>query len=181
MTTNLIDKLADKIGIEVVETPVGFKYIGDVMVNNPDKFMIGGEESGSFTIKGHVPEKDGMLACLLIAEAVAMNKKSVIELLKDIKKLTGEVLTSRLNFHLDHKSINTFRATLRTKAFNNIAGMKIQRNASLDGHKFILSDNTWIGFRFSGTAPVLRVYVESDSRAKLKKLLKVEKEFVYGK
>jgi phosphomannomutase len=82
---------------------------------------------------------------------------------------------------LDHKTINTFRATLKNKAFNNIAGMKIQRNVSLDGDKFILSDNTWIGFRLSGTELVVRVYMESDSRTKLKKLLKIGKEFVYGK
>ncbi|MCL2485725.1 MAG: phosphoglucomutase/phosphomannomutase family protein, partial [Endomicrobia bacterium] len=100
MTSHMIDRLAAKIGVEVKETPVGFKYIGDIMVNNPDDFIIGGEESGGLTIRGHVPEKDGILACLLMAEAVAMNKKSVGEMLKEIKKMTGEVLTSRLNFRL---------------------------------------------------------------------------------
>ncbi|MDR1433906.1 phosphoglucomutase/phosphomannomutase family protein [Candidatus Endomicrobiellum devescovinae] len=181
MTTHLIDKLAAKIGVEVEETPVGFKYIGDIMVNNPDKFIIGGEESGGLTIRGHVPEKDGILACLLMAEAVAMNKKSIKELLKDIKKLTGEVLTSRLNFHLQAEQMDAFRETLKTKTPNSIAGIKIQKNVTIDGHKFILDENNWIGFRLSGTEPVVRLYAESDSQTKLNKLLKAGKIFIYGK
>ncbi|MDR2436993.1 MAG: phosphoglucomutase/phosphomannomutase family protein [Endomicrobium sp.] len=181
MTTHLIDKLAAEIGVEVEETPVGFKYIGDIMVNNPDKFIIGGEESGGLTIRGHVPEKDGILVCLLMAEAVAMSKKSVKELLKDIKKLTGEVLTARLNFHLTHDEIDNFRKILKTKIPNSIASMKIQKNVTIDGHKFILDNNNWIGFRLSGTEPVVRVYAESDSQVKLNKLLKEGKSFVYGK
>ncbi|MDR3256424.1 MAG: phosphoglucomutase/phosphomannomutase family protein [Endomicrobium sp.] len=181
MTTHLIDKLAAKIGVDIMETPVGFKYIGDVMVNNPDKFIIGGEESGGLTIRGHVPEKDGILACLLMAEAVAMSKKSIAELLKDIKKLTGEVLTSRLNFYLPKETMDAFVDTLKTKTPDGILGMKVQKNITIDGHKFILDDNTWIGFRFSGTEPLVRVYAEADSQTKLNKLLKVGKAFVYGK
>jgi alpha-D-glucose phosphate-specific phosphoglucomutase len=181
MTTHLIDKLAAKIGVSVEETPVGFKYIGDIMVNNPDKFIIGGEESGGLTIRGHVPEKDGILACLLMAEAVAMSKKSIKELLKDIKKITGEVFTSRLNFQLQHGEMDIFRKTLKTKTPNSIAGIKIQKNIAIDGHKFILDDNNWIGFRVSGTEPVVRLYAESDSQKKLNKLLKAGESFVYGK
>ncbi|MDR1086922.1 MAG: phosphoglucomutase/phosphomannomutase family protein [Endomicrobium sp.] len=181
MTTHLIDKLAAKIGVSVEETPVGFKYIGDIMVNNPDKFIIGAEESGGLTIRGHVPEKDGILACLLMAEAVAMSKKSVKELLKDIKKITGEVFTSRLNFQLRHEEMDAFRESLKTKTPNSIAGMKIQKNITIDGHKFILDDNNWIGFRLSGTEPVIRLHAESDSQKKLNKLLKAGEAFVYGK
>ncbi|MDR1663033.1 MAG: phosphoglucomutase/phosphomannomutase family protein [Endomicrobium sp.] len=180
MTTHLIDKLAAKIGIEVKETPVGFKYIGDVMVNNSDKFIIGGEESGGFTMRGHAPEKDGILACLLVAEAVAMNKKSLKDLLKDIKKLTNEVFTSRLDFYLQAEQIDTFRETLKTKIPKSMAGMKIQKNVTIDGHKFILDENSWIGFRLSGTEPVVRLYAESDSQTKLNKLLKAGKIFICG-
>jgi alpha-D-glucose phosphate-specific phosphoglucomutase len=181
MTTHLIDKLAEKIDVKVEETPVGFKYIGDIMVNNSDKFIIGGEESGGLTIRGHIPEKDGILACLLMAEVVAMSKKSIKELLIDIKKLTGEVLTARLNFRLTHDEMDNFKETLKTKTPNSIAGMKIQKNVTVDGHKFILDSNNWIGFRLSGTEPEVRVYAESDSQVKLNKLLKAGKVFVYGK
>ncbi|MDR0820477.1 MAG: phosphoglucomutase/phosphomannomutase family protein [Endomicrobium sp.] len=181
MTSHLLDKFAAKIGVEVVETPVGFKYIGEVMMNNPDKFLIGGEESGGLTIRGHVPEKDGILACLLMTEAVAMSKKSVAGLLKDIKKLTGETLTSRLNFCLPSETMEIFRNILETKPPESIAGMKVQKNITVDGHKFILEDSTWIGFRVSGTEPLVRIYAESDSQTKLNKLLKIGKDFVYGK
>ncbi|MDR3253534.1 MAG: phosphoglucomutase/phosphomannomutase family protein [Endomicrobium sp.] len=181
MTTNLLDKIAAKIGVEIMETPVGFKYIGDIMINNPDNFIIGGEESGGLTIRGHIPEKDGILACLLMAEVIAMNKKSVKDMLKDIKKFTGEVLNSRLNLHLSPKTMENFKNTLKTRTINTIAGMKIQKSIAIDGHKFILDDNTWIGFRLSGTEPVVRVYAEAASQAKLNKLLKVGKDFVYGK
>ncbi len=181
MTSHMIDRLAAKIGAEVMETPVGFKYIGDIMVKNPQEFIIGGEESGGLTIRGHIPEKDGILACLLMAEAVAMNKKSVTAMLKDIKKMTGEVLTARLNFHLPLETMEAFRKTLKEKTPVSFAGMKIQKNIGIDGHKFILDANTWIGFRLSGTEPVVRVYAESDTQAKVNKLLKAGKAFVYGK
>jgi alpha-D-glucose phosphate-specific phosphoglucomutase len=181
MTSHLIDKLAAKLGIEVKETPVGFKYIGDIMVNNPDDFIIGGEESGGLTIRGHIPEKDGILACLLMAEAVAMNKKSASGLLKDIEKLAGKVFTSRLNFHLPISVMEDFRKKLKETVIKEFAGIPVQSKISIDGDKFILDNNTWIGFRLSGTEPVVRVYAESNSQAKLKKILKAGRDFVYGK
>ncbi|MDR3274989.1 MAG: phosphoglucomutase/phosphomannomutase family protein [Endomicrobium sp.] len=181
MTTNLLDKIAAKIGVEIMETPVGFKYIGDIMINNSGNFVIGGEESGGLTIRGHIPEKDGILACLLMAEVIAMNKKSIKDILKDIKKFTGEVLNSRLNLHLPPETMENFKNTLKTKTINAVAGMKIQKSITIDGHKFILDDNTWIGFRLSDTEPVVRVYAEAASQAKLNKLLKAGKDFVYGK
>ncbi|MDR3071421.1 MAG: phosphoglucomutase/phosphomannomutase family protein [Endomicrobium sp.] len=181
MTTHLVNKLADKINVDVIETPVGFKYICDVMVNNPDKFIIGGEESGGLTIRGHIPEKDGILACLLMTEAIVMSKKSVADLLKDVKKLTGEILTSRVDFSLPEEVINSFTNTLKNRLPNNFAGIRIQKNITTDGYKFILDDNTWIGFRFAGTEPVVRVYAEANSCTKLHKILKAGKAFIYGK
>lgn len=182
MTSHMLDKLAAKLGgIEVMVTPVGFKYIGDIMVKNPKDFIIGGEESGGLTIRGHIPEKDGILACLLMAEAVAMNRKSITSMLKDIKKMTGEVLTSRLNFHLPVDIMENFRNTLKKNSPDNIGGIKVREKIMMDGDKFILDDNTWIGFRLSGTEPVVRVYVESDTQTKINKLLRAGKAFVYGK
>ncbi|MDR3048774.1 MAG: phosphoglucomutase/phosphomannomutase family protein [Elusimicrobiota bacterium] len=182
MTSHFIDKTAQVLGgIEVKETPVGFKYIGDIMVNNADDFIIGGEESGGLTIRGHIPEKDGILACLLAAEAVAMNKKSLSAILKDIEKSTGKIYTERLNFHLSQEIMDNFRNKLKTLPIDEMAGLKVQKKIDIDGDKFILDDNTWIGFRLSGTEPVVRVYAETDSSAKIKKLLKFGKDFVYAK
>jgi alpha-D-glucose phosphate-specific phosphoglucomutase len=181
MTSHILDRLAEKIGVEVMETPVGFKYIGDIMIKRPKDFIIGGEESGGLTIRGHIPEKDGILACLLMAEAVAMSKKSVSGLLKEIKKITGEILTDRLNFRLPAETMEAFRNTLKIKSPSEIAGIKIREKITIDGDKFILDDKTWIGFRLSGTEPLVRVYAEADSQTKLNKLLKAGKAFVYGK
>jgi len=179
MTSHMIDRLAAKLGVEMAETPVGFKYIGEIMTQRPKDFIVGGEESGGLTIRGHVPEKDGILACLLMAEAVAMNKKSITAIIKDIKKLTGEVLTSRLNFRLPQEVMDAFKEKLKNDSPSSIAGIAVKNKITIDGDKFILDDNTWIGFRLSGTEPVVRCYIETDTQAKLNKLVKAGKEFVY--
>jgi phosphoglucomutase len=182
MTTHVIDKLAAALGdIEVRETPVGFKYIGDIMVNNPKDFIIGGEESGGLTIRNHVPEKDGILACLLMAEAVAMSKKSVGALLKEITKLTGVVLTSRENFRLPLDVMEAFRKKLSAARLKEFAGIPIKKAITIDGDKYILDDSSWVGFRLSGTEPVVRLYAESDTQAKLNKIIKAGEKFIYGK
>ena len=127
------------------------------------------------------PEKDGIIACLLMAEAVAMNKKSLSAILKDIVKLTGPVVTARENFRLPKEAMEKFRQTLQKKAPEKIAGMKIQKVVTLDGYKFILDEDTWIGFRLSGTEPIVRLYAESTTSAKLKKLVSAGERFINGK
>ena len=116
-----------------------------------------------------------------MTEAVAISKKSVTSLLRDIKKLTGEALTSRLNFYLPPKTMDIFRNALKTKPPKSIAGMRIQKNITIDGYKFTLDDNTWIGFRLSGTESAIRVYAEAGSETKLSKLLKTGRDFIYGR
>jgi phosphomannomutase len=181
MTSHMLDKLADKLGIEVKETPVGFKYIGEIMTESPDDFIIGGEESGGLTIRGHVPEKDGILACLLMAEAVAMHKKSLGMILKEIMKLTGNVITARKNFHLPKETMEAFRDNLKKSLPSKISGMDIKKVITLDGYKFIIDDNTWIGFRLSGTEPVVRLYAEAQTEQVIKKLISSGEKFINGK
>jgi alpha-D-glucose phosphate-specific phosphoglucomutase len=181
MTSHMLDKLADKLGIEVKETPVGFKYIGELMMERPDDFIIGGEESGGLTIRGHIPEKDGILACLLMVEVVAMHKKSLGEILKEIIKLTGNIITVRKNFHLPKEKMEVFRDNLKKSIPDKIGGMKIQKTITLDGYKFIIDDNTWIGFRLSGTEPVVRLYAEAQTEQIMKKLISSGEKFVNGK
>ena len=178
MTTHLIDRIAHKFGIEVRETPVGFKYIGEVMVREGEKFIIGGEESGGLTIRGHVPEKDGVLACLLAAEMVALSKKSLKKSLAEIGKLVGPVHSDRINFHLSHEAMDGFRAKMERKHPEKFGGIKVKGTVTLDGFKFILEDGSWVGFRLSGTEPVVRMYVESDSVEKMKKLILSGKKLV---
>ncbi|HBU69723.1 MAG TPA: phosphoglucomutase [Elusimicrobia bacterium] len=182
MTTHLIDRLAEKFGVKLYETPVGFKYIGEVMMKEWDKFIIGGEESGGLTIRGHVPEKDGILACLLVAEMVAVMKKPVKKILQDIEKLVGPVYSERLNFHLSLTEMAAFRERLAERGLpSEIGGQKIEKTVTLDGYKFILADGSWFGVRLSGTEPVVRVYLETDSAAKMKKLESAGMKFVKGR
>jgi alpha-D-glucose phosphate-specific phosphoglucomutase len=178
MTTSLIDKIAHHFGIEVIETPVGFKYIGEAMVNHPKEFIIGGEESGGLTIRGHVPEKDGILACLLVAEAVAMSSKPIAKILAEIEGLVGPVHSDRYNFRLGQDAMDDFRARLQRDLPADFAGIKVAKVVTLDGYKFLLEDGSWLGVRLSGTEPVVRLYLESDSPAKMKKLIAAGKRFV---
>jgi alpha-D-glucose phosphate-specific phosphoglucomutase len=181
MTTNLIDKIAAKFGVEVKETPVGFKYIGDILVNSGNDFIIGGEESGGLTIRGHVPEKDGVLACLLVVEMVAMHKKPIKRILAEIEKLVGPVYNDRLNFHLTKEDMANFRSRLQKNLPSEFAGIAVKDTVTIDGYKFILKDGSWLGIRLSGTEPVVRVYLESDKQATLKKLIAAGKSFVQGR
>lgn len=187
MTTHLIDKVAKHFGVEVVETPVGFKYIGEVMINEnsayPSKkggFIIGGEESGGLTIRGHVPEKDGILACLLALEAVCAHKKSLSAILAEIMSIVGSVYTDRLNYHLTMPEMEKLKSKLSKNPPREIGGAKIEKTITTDGHKFILEDGSWLGIRLSGTEPVVRVYLETDKESKLKKLAAAGEAFVRG-
>ena len=180
MTTHMIDRIAEKFGVRVMETPVGFKYIGDILVREGDNFIIGGEESGGLTIRGHVPEKDGILACLLVAEMVAMSKKPIRNILAEIDKLVGPVYSGRVNFHLSQEEMEAFKKSLTQKLPERFGPFAVERVVTLDGYKFILSNGSWLGVRLSGTEPVVRLYLESTSPATLKKLTTLGKAFVKG-
>lgn len=168
MTSSLVDKVASLYNIKVIETPVGFKYIGDILVHND--LIIGGEESGGLTIKGHVPEKDGILACLLVAEMVAIQGKSVKEILNELYLKTGYLVNERINLEVEINKIKDYKDKLSKSSPNKIAGMRVKEVNKLDGYKFILEDNCWLGVRFSGTEPVIRFYLEASSEEKLKQL-----------
>lgn len=185
MTTHLIDRVAAHLGVEVVEKPVGFKYIGEVMVKEnsayPSKkgdFIIGGEESGGLTIRGHVPEKDGILACLLALEAVAVNRRPLKDTLAEIMSAVGAVYSDRLNFHLELRQMDSLRLRLAKSPPKEIGGLTVKKTVTLDGHKFIFDDNSWMGIRLSGTEPVVRLYIEADKESKLRKLAGIGEDFI---
>lgn len=179
MTTHLVDAVAKKHNVEVRETPVGFKYIGEVMTK--ENMIIGGEESGGLTILGHIPEKDGILACLLAAELVAVNKKPIKKILQQIYKEVGTILSTRLNFHLPQERMNGIKSKLEENPPSKIDSLKIKKTVRLDGYKFILEDGSWVGLRLSGTEPVIRIYVEAGSKKKLDGLITASKSFLSEK
>ena len=166
-TSHQVDAVAEMLGVKVYETPVGFKYIGALMESEP--IIVGGEESGGLSVKGHVPEKDGILACLLMAELVATEKRSLGQILKSLEKQTGEFHTDRLNVRIP---TNQKEALLNKLAAGlaSVGPFKVEKFITTDGYKFLLPNREWVAFRASGTEPVIRCYVEAKSAAQLKRL-----------
>jgi alpha-D-glucose phosphate-specific phosphoglucomutase len=157
-TTNLINALAEHYKVPLYETPVGFKYIGELI--NEDKIAIGGEESAGLTIRGHVPEKDGVIAGLLIAEMVAVRGKSVGEQLKALFARVGEYYPNRENFRLTPEVKEKFVEKVKTDP-SMLGPHKVTQIVRTDGLKLILDDGSWVCYRLSGTEPVVRVYSEA--------------------
>ncbi|MFH1645967.1 MAG: phosphoglucomutase/phosphomannomutase family protein [Candidatus Omnitrophota bacterium] len=175
-TTHMIDLVAKKHGIEVLETPVGFKYFVDAILSG--KCIIAGEESGGLSMSGHVPEKDGILACLLIAEMVAVNKKPIKDILAHIYKEYGRVYADRINISLSEDKKRTLMNAFKQKSMVNFAGRKIVKRDLRDGCKLYLEDGSWALFRPSGTEPIVRSYYEASSGKVLKELLVAAKEIL---
>jgi len=174
-TTHMVDAVAKKYGMETIETPVGFKFIAEVMQERD--ITIGGEESGGLTIRRHVPEKDGILACLLMAEMVANEKRPIKQILAGLYRQVGLFVPGRINLRLTPEMSRNLRNNL-IKPFKDIEGIKIIGKNTIDGTKFLLEDGSWVLFRFSGTEPVARVYVESSSAKKLNILLNAGRKMV---
>ena len=176
-TSHLIDAVAKHHGIELFETPVGFKYIGELISQN--KIIIGGEESAGLTIKGHVPEKDGILACFLVAEMVAREGKSVGQLLDELYARVGRYITKRENITLSPELEELFPAKIASVP-TEIAGSKVTDIIRIDGTKLLLSDGSWLLFRKSGTEPVVRLYGEASSTGRLQEVMQAGSEFILG-
>jgi alpha-D-glucose phosphate-specific phosphoglucomutase len=166
-TSHQVDAVAEMLGVKVYETPVGFKYIGALMESEP--IIVGGEESGGLSVKGHVPEKDGILACLLMAELVATEKKSLGKILKELSKKIGDFYTDRINVSFAPEKKDALLAKLGS-GLKNIGAFKVEKFITTDGFKFLLPGQEWVAFRASGTEPLIRCYIEAKSRANLKKL-----------
>jgi phosphoglucomutase len=166
-TSHQVDAVASLLGVKVYETPVGFKYIGALMES--EAIIVGGEESGGLSVKGHVPEKDGILACLLMAEFVATEKKSLGRILQELSKKIGEFYTDRINVSIAPEKKDALLAKLGS-GLKNIGAFKVEKFITTDGFKFLLPGNEWVAFRASGTEPLIRCYIEAKSRANLKKL-----------
>jgi alpha-D-glucose phosphate-specific phosphoglucomutase len=174
-TSHLIDAVARKHGIHVYETPVGFKYIGELI--SQDKIVIGGEESAGLTIKGHVPEKDGIIACLLVAEMVAREGMPVRQLLERLYGEVGRVVTARRNIDLTSDIDSSFADKL-TALPTQFAGQQVTDVVTIDGTKVLLEGGGWLLFRKSGTEPVVRLYGEAASDGQLEAIMKSGREFI---
>jgi phosphoglucomutase len=174
-TTNLINALADFHKVPLFETPVGFKYIGELILE--DKIAIGGEESAGLTIRGHVPEKDGILAGLLVAEMVARRGKSISDQLEELFDKVGSFYPVRENFHLTPEAKARFTQKLKVDP-TELGGRKVTKVVRTDGLKLVLEDGSWVCYRLSGTEPVVRAYTESRDQAHMSDLSAAAKHFV---
>jgi phosphomannomutase len=162
VTSHMIDRVAEMFGVKIHETPVGFKYIGALMEREP--VIVGGEESNGLSVLGHVPEKDGIIACLLMAELVAAENKSIGAVLKQLQKQIGAFHTDRLNARLDEAGKEKFLRKI-AEGFGEFAGKRVVNVILTDGHKYVLEDGSWVAFRASGTEPVIRCYIEAHSQS----------------
>ncbi|HKB67464.1 MAG TPA: phosphoglucomutase/phosphomannomutase family protein [Pyrinomonadaceae bacterium] len=176
-TSHLVDRVAEARGLPVYETPVGFKYIGELI--NENKIVIGGEESAGLSIKGHYPEKDGILACLLAAEAVAARGASLTDQLKDLYGRVGKLESGRIGIRLTPELMQSLGDKLKEDP-HEIGGRRVERTNRMDGVKFIFADGSWLLMRPSGTEPVVRIYAESESATDLEVLLEQGHKFLLG-
>jgi alpha-D-glucose phosphate-specific phosphoglucomutase len=174
-TTNLINALAEYHKVPLFETPVGFKYIGELI--NGDKIAIGGEESAGLTIRGHVPEKDGVLAGLLVAEMVAKRGKSLGVQLKELFGKVGSFYPVRENFRLTPEVKAAFTEKMKADP-TELGGRKVVKVVRTDGLKLILEDGSWVCYRLSGTEPVVRAYSEARSEQDMEALKAAAEKFV---
>jgi len=167
-TSQMIDKIADIYGgVKVHETAVGFKWVGQIM--RQEDVIIGGEESGGLSIIGHIPEKDGIVANLLILEAIAYEKKPLYQIIEELKQEIGShYINYRLDLHLTEEIKHAAMEMFKNNPPKALGGFKVKDINKLDGVKFYFEDNnSWMLVRPSGTEPLLRIYFETNSNEKL--------------
>ena len=176
-TTHLLNAVAEYHHIPLYETPVGFKYIGELI--EQDKIILGGEESAGMSIRHHVPEKDGILACLLTAEMVASRGLSLTGQLQALFRKVGSYYPGRWNVPLTEPV--RIRFTERSRAeYSSFEGRRVAKTDRTDGLKLLLEDGSWVLFRLSGTEPVCRLYCEARTEKGLEELAAAARRFLFG-
>ncbi len=176
-TSHLVDRVAESRGLTLHETPVGFKFIGDLI--NRDEIILGGEESAGLSIRGHYPEKDGILACLLAAEAVAERGMSLTNQLNELYKRVGKLESGRIGVKLTPDVADKLKEKLAHEP-TEIGGRAIENINRMDGVKFLFENNAWMLMRPSGTEPMVRIYAESENKQELEEILEHGRKYLLG-
>ncbi|MDP3042674.1 MAG: phosphoglucomutase/phosphomannomutase family protein [Candidatus Omnitrophota bacterium] len=169
--STMMDNIAKFLGIKLYETPVGFKYISNLM--ETEDIVAGGEEAGGMGVKGYIPERDGTMAGLLLIEMMAYRNKNILKILNETEEKFGKYYYVRQDFHLD-KRVEPKKENLPKELLGN----KVIEIKDYDGIKLICEDESWLMFRGSGTEPIMRTYAEAKSLAQAKKLLALAKEII---
>jgi len=178
-TTHMLDTIAEHNGCRVLETPVGFKYIGELM--RKKMIILGGEESGGMSIAGHIPEKDGLVAGLILIEIAARFKKPFSELLDNIYREFGPCFDERIDVEMTESRRDALMEALRESPPRQLGDEDVQKVDLRDGVKVITADDTWMLVRASGTEPLVRIYVEARSKEAFDKARKAALKIVKGK
>ncbi len=168
-TTRMIDKLAQKHGLRLHVTPIGFKYICELMLTRD--ILIGGEESGGISVKAHLPERDGILNSLLLAEVMADRRQTLGEMVRGLNEEFGPHYYDRVDLEIDRSAIERVMRLVRQGKVKCVADRRISSLDDLDGVKMLFGDSAWLLVRPSGTENVLRLYAEAPSREEVKALL----------
>ena len=167
--TSMIDKLGKAYGVPVFDTPVGFKYLGPVMMR--EDALTAGEESGGYAFRGNIPERDGILSGLMMLDLMVRTGKNVSELLSILRDTVGPHHYDRLDFHFDAREREVIERRVGTARPLQFAGRRVEDIDTRDGYRFVLPDGYWALIRFSGTEPLLRIYAEGDSPEMVQSLL----------
>jgi alpha-D-glucose phosphate-specific phosphoglucomutase len=168
-STDMLYRLAEIYGVPVFETPVGFKYVAPLMMEK--NATIGGEESGGYGFRGHVPERDGILAGLYFLDFMVRSGKKPSQLLEYLFSKVGEHYYDRIDIHIQPDERQSLNARIAQQTVESIAGIKVVRLDTRDGYRYVLSDGSWLLVRFSGTEPLIRIYAEAHTPEQVQKLL----------
>jgi phosphomannomutase len=164
-----VDRVAAKLGRSVTEVPVGFKNVSERMIEGG--VLIGGEESGGFGYRGHMPERDGVLSCLLLAEMLAKTGQTIRQAVARLRRETGPFAYGRIDHHFPTPQLRANFSRLKSGPPARFGGIKVDRVSTVDGIKFYFADGSWMLMRCSDTEPLGRIYVGSDADAKVQRIL----------
>lgn len=175
-TTQIINKLCEKYGLDCFETPIGFKHISKLLLQHDA--LMGGEESGGISFQPHVHERDGILNGLFLLELMSLKGKKLGELVSELHQEVGEYAFNRLDLHCTRDQIEKYNQHLKASPLQVVDGLKVQSTNTLDGFKYTFNDGSWLLIRSSGTEPLVRVYAEAPTHQMVQRLLKAGQNLV---
>ncbi len=173
-TTSMLYRLGEIFNVPVYETPVGFKYVAPIMLAR--NALVGGEESGGYGFRGHVPERDAILSGLYFLDLMARTGKTPSQLLDYLYSRVGPHYYSRLDIEFAEEQREKIISRVRDSSPETLGGVKVANKDTIDGFRFTLADSSWLLIRFSGTEPLLRIYSESNSQSRAERLLELGRE-----
>ncbi len=174
--SSLIDRIAEKYNLKLIETPIGFKYLSKEMIKKD--VLIAIEESGGIGVKDYIYDRDAIMMSMLLLEALTVSRKNITVLLKSMEKEFGRFHYQRIDLEFAKNRRKDLVHKLKDKSFKSILKKKVKNIKKIDGIKFILDDESWLMYRFSGTEPVLRLYAESYKEQQTLDLLNFAKKSI---